>query len=100
MECDVCGVNSAYCQQYRDKRFTYCVGALPPVSINGGKDGKSLNITLVSPPDRSDLIRQGSLIINCDPNSITPNNIIFYTPPDIKSYRITYNSIADCGSPV
>jgi len=98
MDCDVCGLNAGYCQQLRDKRFTFCVGTLPAKAYNGASDGKSLNITFVSLPENG-IVRSGILTINCDPNALTPQNINFHDPITIYDYRISYSLISGCGIP-
>jgi hypothetical protein len=99
MTCDVCQQSASYCQQSRDQRFTFCIGTLASATYNGASDGKSLTITFAAPQTGDPpVVREGKLIITCDPAAATPQKVDIHDPVDVKSYAIRYNSAAACGT--
>jgi len=98
MNCDICTTNAGYCQQSRDQRFTFCVGTLASATFNGASDGKSITVNFQAPPTADQTVREGRLIISCDPAAATPQKIDIHDPVDVKSYTVKYASAAGCGN--
>jgi len=98
MTCDICTTTAGYCQQSRDQRFTFCIGSVSSNSFTGASDGKSITVNFQAPPTTDGTVREGKLIITCDPGAATPQKVDIHDPVDVKSYAIRYNSIAGCGT--
>jgi len=97
--CDVCVMDAGYCQVSPSRQTIFCVGsAYPNDRIVGLNAGKGVLTTFTSPPDKGGTVRIGIVTVNCNPNALTPQNIMIHNPNDPTGYRASWESAYACPS--
>jgi len=97
--CDVCGTSAGYCEQSPSTQNIYslCVGSsYPDVSITGLVGGAGIMAEFKAPPDENGFVRRGNVTVNCNPNAITPQNVVIRNPTSPTGYFIRFDSAYAC----
>jgi len=96
MTCDVCGTSSAYCQVSPSGSTSFCVGSRNNITWTGLPHGRGVVATVLSPPDIGGTVRQGTIVVFCDPLAKSPQVVQIYNPSSPTTYHITLNSVWGC----
>jgi hypothetical protein len=95
MTCDICGIQSAYCQVSPSRTRHYCVGSISSVKLVGFPGGRGV-IGYVSSTSPNGDLRSGNVTMLCNPNAIQPNNVQVFNPSTLTDFAISFESALAC----